>query len=413
MAEPVFEPLPPTEAVRFFRAKGVHVGYSWLDTAAEEHLRSFTVAKAMRLDILEDIAAALDEALAEGTTFETFYKRLEPTLRRKGWWGRQPVTDPEDGITRMVQLGSPRRLRIIFDTNIRMAYARGQWERIERVAEARPYLRYVTVQDSRVRPKHAAWHGIVLRWDHPFWKTHFPPNGWNCRCTVQQLSADDLDDFGYTLSAHPPQGWNDTRDWVNRRTGKTLKVPRGIDPGFGHNVGLINANQAAANRLIDRIDTAPPDLARAAIGQPWTGRPFQHFLKQAQKQNAADRLARHAPGDWPVAVVEDDLRSAISGNSRTLRLSSGTAQKQRDRHGELGPDTYGLVQRILDEGELFHASRARHAIAYLEINGQLWCAVIKSTADRHETFLQSLHRARPRNLTAARLDLEGIDRKKD
>ena len=149
MAEPVFEPLPPTEAVRFFRAKGVHVGYSWLDTAAEEHLRSFTVAKAMRLDILEDIAAALDEALAEGTTFETFYKRLEPTLRRKGWWGRQPVTDPEDGITRMVQLGSPRRLRSMA-LHGASGSASNAWPRPGPICAMSP---------SRTRPKHAAWHG--------------------------------------------------------------------------------------------------------------------------------------------------------------------------------------------------------------------------------------------------------------
>ena len=89
MAEPVFDPLAPREAVRFFRAKGFHVAYGWLDTAAEEHPRSFSVAKAMRLDILEDIVGAVDEAIAEGTAFETFQERLEPILKRKGWWGRR------------------------------------------------------------------------------------------------------------------------------------------------------------------------------------------------------------------------------------------------------------------------------------------------------------------------------------
>lgn len=196
MAEPEILKVLPTEAIFHFRNKGHHVAFDWRDTDAAEHLRSFTVAKAMRLDVLQDIRAAADRALTEGLSFQQFQKDLEPLLRARGWWGRQPMTDPLTGETRIVQLGSPRRLRIIYDTNLRMAHAKGRWERIERVAETRPWLRYLAIQDARTRPEHMAWHGTVLRWDHPFWETHYPPNGWRCRCIVQQLSDDDLEDFG-------------------------------------------------------------------------------------------------------------------------------------------------------------------------------------------------------------------------
>ncbi len=400
MAEPEFLNLPPAEAVRFFQAKGYHVGFGWQDTAAEEHLRSFTVTKAMRLDILQDIRSAVDEALTEGTTFAQFQNRLEPLLRAKGWWGRKTMSDPLTGEKRVVQLGSPRRLRIIFDTNLRMAYARGQWERIERRAGTHPYLRYVA-QDARTRPHHMAWHGTVLRWDHPFWKTHFPPNGWNCRCTVQQLSAQDLEDFGYAISDNPPPGWDETRPWENRRTGQTLRVPRGIDPGFGHNVGRINTGQDTANRLIGKIDAADPDLARAAIGQPWKGAPFKRFVELAQDQGRAPRTI---PGDWPVAIADKTILEATGGRSRTVRLSAATAGKQIRKHPELGPQDYALVQRILDEGDLFPSSQnINHVMAFLEIDGRLWCAVLKATQDGRETYLVSLHMAHLRNLKAARL----------
>jgi len=82
-----------------------------------------------------------------------------------------------------------------------------------------------------------AWQGPVLRCAHPFWKTHFPPNGWNCRCTVQQLSERGIQDFGFKVSEHPPEGWDKTRAWENRRTQKVRQVPVGIDPGFDRNVG--------------------------------------------------------------------------------------------------------------------------------------------------------------------------------
>ena len=184
MPRPEIFNLPPREALEHFRAKGYHVGYSWLDTSEGEHLRSFTVAKAMRLDILEDIRGEVDRTIAEGITFEEFYDELEPKLKVKGWWGRQKMVDPLTGKVRTVQLGNYHRLRTIFDTNLRTSYARGRWEMIERQAERAPWLLYDAVNDERTRPDHLAWDGTLLRWDDPFWQTHYPPNGWRCRCRV-------------------------------------------------------------------------------------------------------------------------------------------------------------------------------------------------------------------------------------
>ncbi len=49
-----------------------------------------------------------------------------------------------------------------------------------------PYLEYVTARDGHVRPEHQALDGIILPIDDPFWKSYYPPNGWNCRCTVKK-----------------------------------------------------------------------------------------------------------------------------------------------------------------------------------------------------------------------------------
>ena len=48
-------------------------------------------------------------------------------------------------------------------------------------------LQYRTAGDDHVRPAHAALHGITLPPSHPFWQRYFPPNGWNCRCTIVQV----------------------------------------------------------------------------------------------------------------------------------------------------------------------------------------------------------------------------------
>ena len=48
-------------------------------------------------------------------------------------------------------------------------------------------LQYRTANDSKVRPEHAAMHGITLPLSDPFWEEFYPPNGWNCRCNVVQV----------------------------------------------------------------------------------------------------------------------------------------------------------------------------------------------------------------------------------
>ena len=91
------------------------------------------------------------------------------------------------------------------------------------------------------------------------------------------------------------------------------------------------------------------------------------------------------------------------------RLSNDTATKQRGSHRDIAPADYDCVQRILDEGELSRAG-PRHAIAFIEMDGRPWRAVIKATRDGSETYLQTLHKAQPDDLTRARKRLKTIDR---
>ncbi|MCB1832087.1 MAG: minor capsid protein, partial [Geminicoccaceae bacterium] len=252
------EALPPEEAIASFRAKGYRLSFSWQDVWEEEHARAFTVAKVARLDLLQDIRAEVDRALADGTTLAEFRKRLKPVLQSKGWWGRGEVVDPVSGEVVEAELGTPRRLQTIFRTNLRTSYAAGRWERIQRVKGRRPWLMYDAVNDRRTRPQHAAWDGTVLPADDPWWDTHFPPNGWNCRCNVIQLSDRDLERRGLRPDASPRI---ETRPFRNSRTGRTVDVPSGVDPGFAYNAG-----RARLRAL------TPPELDRP-LAVPFAGPP--------------------------------------------------------------------------------------------------------------------------------------------
>ena len=61
-----------------------------------------------------------------------------------------------------------------------------RWEQFQEDGD-RYYLQYRTAGDDRVRPEHAALDGVTLPMDDPFWEEFYPPNGWNCRCTVVQV----------------------------------------------------------------------------------------------------------------------------------------------------------------------------------------------------------------------------------
>ncbi len=263
MAEPQLTALPPEEAIAYFRTKGLVESFSWEDVSAEEHAVAFTVAKAMRRDVLQDLREGVDRAIAEGVTFEQFKKDLRPLLEEKGWWGRKAMTDPLTGREREVQLGSGRRLRTIFDTNLRTAYAAGRWERIEATKAALPYLRYVAVGgkegDGRTRLQHRAWHGTCLPVDDPWWETHYGPCDYGCRCTAEQVNQRTLDRRGWAVTPKPTEFPKVAH--INRRSGEVTLVEQGIHPAFGFNPG-----KARLAGLTPSPSGAPPPLAKLAQG---------------------------------------------------------------------------------------------------------------------------------------------------
>lgn len=227
--------LPPEEALAFFREKGFITSFAWQEVWQAEHEAGFTVAKMLDVDLLRDVRDAVDTAIANGETFAQFRSKLEPLLVEKGWWGRAQMVDPQTGETKLVQLGSPRRLRTIFRVNMQTAYAAGDWAQIQENADTAPYLLYDAIDDRRTRTQHRLWDGTVLRADDPWWQSHRPPNGWNCRCGTIQLSADEAHAAGYSITKNAPK--IETREYVNPRTGEVSQVPKGIDPGFAYNPG--------------------------------------------------------------------------------------------------------------------------------------------------------------------------------
>jgi hypothetical protein len=221
----------------------------WNEIGAAEHARSFAVARTAGQDIIDDLYQAFNRTVAMGGTEVDFERMVLPTLRAKGWL---PDKSAEQVAT---------RVRLIYDTNLRLARACGRWSRYWAARSAMPYLRGVTGRDERVRhpPKsphsdHRAWEGIVLPIDHPFWTRWFPPLGFRCRCNVIQM----------TRSQQARRGLSVTSDAELASREARLGTPIFASPAAGIMPQLASmAEQANADRVPGSPEMRPGVMMQA------------------------------------------------------------------------------------------------------------------------------------------------------
>lgn len=367
-----FPASPPKEALAFFNGKKIKPSFDYRDVWREEHGYAFTVAKSMQLDVLSDIQGALNDALANGKTFQQFKKELMPVLQQKGWWGTGEMVDPLTGKVRTVQLGSPRRLKTIYDTNMRTARAAGQWDRIQNNKKSHPYLMYLLGPSENHRIQHEQWAGKILSVDDPFWSSHFPQNGWGCKCHVRAMTAREADRNGGP-SASPPIK---NSEWVNKRTGEIMQVPVGIDPGFDINPGMARA--AHLQKIVTtKINQANPAVAQAAVRCLVEGAPFAQFIASPK-------------GEWPVAALSADMKTLLGAKNNAVTLSAETMTKQLAHHPELTPDEYRLIPDVVDHGQVI--DRGDSKLVFFHTAGRFYKLSLKVTQDLEGLFVTTFFR---------------------
>lgn len=319
-----FRNVQPSDAIAFFDKKSalLRESFDWREVWQEEHARQFTVAKSAGRDILGDIYSATRDAIVNGTTFEDFRKRLKPILQDKGWWGTSQALDPRTGQMVTVQLGSTRRLKTIYDTNISMSFAAGRWDRVWRLRHARPYLLYDHL-DGQKRPRlhHKVWDNIALPITDPVWRWLYPPNGWGCHCSVISLSQaqyDNLKKAGKIKTDPPPELM---REYTNTRTGQTIKVHEGVDPGFDYNVGVAHGRELTPPPLDGEPGVSANSLTRQLY--PAEGRPPMPPPRAAR---SSDILARGKPDADYIAAFMDELGALAQAGGQDFQPDLGKAQ---------------------------------------------------------------------------------------
>lgn len=179
-----------TDALRYARDKRVVLPEEFylLDLNARQY--ATTVSRLASLDQIKTVINLSNKAIESGSTFQEFQKAVK-----------------ESGIEL-----SPHHLDNIFRTNIQNAYAHGIWTQQQENKANRPYLRYSSLTDSRVRPSHLALNNIIRHIDDLFWDTHYVPNGFNCRCAIDAITESQAKRLGITIDdelpdIQPDNGW--------------------------------------------------------------------------------------------------------------------------------------------------------------------------------------------------------------
>jgi hypothetical protein len=145
----------------------VTLGYEQHDPAQAEFLRKNVqlFAQAKTASATEALSAALLDEVGNIKTWEAF----------------------KADVLALHQDYNVRWLAAEYEHAVASAQMAARWQEFEPT----DMLEYQTVGDERVRAEHRAWDSITRPADDAWWQTHYPPNGWLCRClaTVASVGA--------------------------------------------------------------------------------------------------------------------------------------------------------------------------------------------------------------------------------
>ena len=138
----------------------------------------------------EAMAQSLRESAGVFSGFKTFHEMKEAAgllLDESG--NLKPFERFSNDVGKINDAYNRHYLKTEYSFAVRSAEAAARWEEQLDDGNGRYLLQYRTAGDKKVRKAHQALEGITLPPSDPFWDSYYPPNGFNCRCTVVKVRA--------------------------------------------------------------------------------------------------------------------------------------------------------------------------------------------------------------------------------
>jgi len=247
------------EAVDYIKQKINLPTRRWNDLKGAMHTRAFTVAGAMRADILLDFRKAVERAIEKGDTLQDFRDNFYNIASK--WRASDPSFDEK---MQRPKYGAWRS-KVIYQTNVITAAAAAQERQARALPDVFTHAKYVCMMLPGSREEHKAWNGTVLPVNDPWWEKHSPPNGFGCLCQKEFISKYEMDS-GMEKETNAPTAPNDTTN-----IGENWDYSIGDADAENHR--LMDQKEAKEEKLFEKSETIPKRVKEA----------YENYKKQAEQ----------------------------------------------------------------------------------------------------------------------------------
>ena len=306
---------PPQDAIRYLEQKFPKASWAYTDLLDNAHDRAFVVAKMVDVDLATTVQRSIIDAMQEGKGYKAWAKDIDKVLAKSGWYDGQINVDAQ-GNAKKVVTGGQHRLETIYRTNVAAAYEAGRQQVIFNDRDDDPfgYVMYSAIMDNRTRPTHKALHGKVMEKSDPAWSSISPPNGYNCRCTIVELTQGQIDRYGYKVSKSEgklstqvvelPNGKEAQRTLFELDNGAVFKT----DVGFNHAPKIL-----PMQTLFDKAIQAEPKFASRVVSQALAQPRIKAQVNQEVKTWVQGVDTKYAKGEFRhVGVIPSVFIEALA-----------------------------------------------------------------------------------------------------
>ena len=315
---------PPQDAIRYLEQKFPKASWAYTDLLDNAHDRAFVVAKMVDVDLASTVQRSIIDTMKTGQGYKAWAKDIDKVLAKSGWYDGQINVDAQ-GNAKKVVTGGQHRLETIYRTNVAAAYEAGRQQVIFNDRDDDPfgYVMYSAIMDNRTRPTHKALHGKVMEKSDPAWSSISPPNGYNCRCTIVELTQGQIDRYGYKVTKSEgklstqvvelPNGKEAQRTLFELDNGAVFKT----DVGFNHAPKIL-----PMQTLFDKAILAEPKFASRVVSQALAQPSIKTQVNQEVKTWVQGVDTKYAKGEFRhVGVIPSVFIEALA-NKKNFELQT-------------------------------------------------------------------------------------------